>query len=954
MKRNWKKIVSLFLSVLLTLSVTGVPVMAADEKAVPTEVTNCDVSGLWTKILSLGFSDTDWLNAISQVTANGDTYTNKTINSFGSDTGIWDVGSTAGAYGSYQALRLALPDSLSFPATIVISANGYAALTVQVTKTTVSYNDVYTATIVSGNNGGETTETYTATASACTNGTLTLSAESDLKAGDTVTITVTPDQGYEADNVTVVGASGTTVEVTKGENSYTFSMPSENVTVSATFKEATPVEAGKLTIDQVSIATVMFGNNWEITVKNADDYIAAVTGIKVNDASWTESPYSPSSGGTYYKNLDDKKLIFAAKDFSPNPTIPVLKSGDVITISANGYEDFTCKLVIDTDGKASLVEDDGQGDPYKLHVKIDGSFEAAIVGQKDYDGVSSASVGGASGNKNSAVKVYGALVEKGAEPSDSDWEELDNLSKISLDGSKCSVSIIPDTEKGTPADSDSGMEGVYMTISSDLTLNGTPKDAGSYLISVTITDTQGRAATSNTLPFRIYTGSEKLADQLKPENLKQYQSGLYAWDIMEPWAISAFGSNVDGENESVRVPAVLEAWFGSHESGTYGYLGYDLPWKQVESGDIPQTLYIPTGCDLTLTNMKILSSVHIVIEKGGKLTLSDSVVQGIIDVQSGGTFSMNYNAYSGAFTTGASLCGQLRLTDGAILENASIYSHANYLANGKLTDRTTSEPVVTATGNVTIKGKVFIKGDDAGSDIGQTALRVKDGTLKLMDGAELVAYGGPGKVLLFADGGTAIELDNARIEGKGKVTAIGGDVLWGNGGNAVTGNGVISTKAAFLQGATSNVSRNAKPGKAVGEDIKVLSPSYHIKDGTQMGATDNDPLAELYWKEGLEPTPPLEKFVTPVVNEDENKDNGNGGTGTNDSTNAGTTGSSGDNPAQGTAKTTSHHSGSSGSKVTGTTAAATGDTNQPLLWMALILAGGFGLAGVRSYRKKQK
>ncbi len=57
-------------------------------------------------------------------------------------------------------------------------------------------------------------------------------------------------------------------------------------------------------------------------------------------------------------------------------------------------------------------------------------------------------------------------------------------------------------------------------------------------------------------------------------------------------------------------------------------------------------------------------------------------------------------------------------------KNAAIYSHANYLANGNLTDRITSEPVVTATGNVTIKGKVFIKGDDGGSDIGQTALRV--------------------------------------------------------------------------------------------------------------------------------------------------------------------------------------------------------------------------------------
>lgn len=43
------------------------------------------------------------------------------------------------------------------------------------------------------------------------------------------------------------------------------------------------------------------------------------------------------------------------------------------------------KLVIDTNGNASLVEDDGKGGPYELHVKIEGEFEAAIVGQKDYD-----------------------------------------------------------------------------------------------------------------------------------------------------------------------------------------------------------------------------------------------------------------------------------------------------------------------------------------------------------------------------------------------------------------------------------------------------------------------------------------------------------------------------------------------------------------------------------------
>lgn len=37
--------------------------------------------------------------------------------------------------------------------------------------------------------------------------------------------------------------------------------------------------------------------------------------------------------------------------------------------------------------------------------------------------------------------------------------------------------------------------------------------------------------------------------------------------------------------------------------------------------------------------------------------------------------------------TGASICRQLRMESGSTLENAAIYSHTNYLANGDLTDR---------------------------------------------------------------------------------------------------------------------------------------------------------------------------------------------------------------------------------------------------------------------------
>ena len=966
MKKNWKRIASLFLSVLLLLSMTVTPVMAAERKAAPTEVKSCTVTGFMPEYMALEFEDTTWMNKISSVTVNETNYTKGTLD-WGNN--LWEVGSVMGGYGSYTALKLTNP---SYPATIKITAEGYQDLNLEVTKDTSKYPYVYTATVKKDTTGGNTEATYIAMAKKVSNGTVALDKDKDLKAGDTVTVTAIPAENYEIDAVTVTTENNKNVDVTGSGETYTFTMPAENVTVSATFKEKAPAQNGAIELSQVSIGTDYFGNNWELEFKNADGYVGKITDVKVNTTAWEEKSYSLSAGGAYKKDTDNNKLIFATKDFVANPEIPALKSGDVVVISANGYDDLTFKLVIDTNGNASLVEDDGKGDPYELHVKIEGEFEAAIVGQKDYDGVSSASVGGSSSNKNSAVKVYGALVEKGKDVADKDWEELDNMAKIKLNGSKCSVSIVPDTEKGTSADSDSGMQGVYMTISSDLTLSGTPKDSGSYLVSVSIEDQQGRSAVSNTLPFRIYSGEETLADQMKKENFKDYGNGLYAWDIMEPWAISKFGSNVNGEEESVRVPAYLEAWFGSHESGTYGYLGYDIPWKQVVAGNIPQTLYIPSGCNLTLTNMEVLSSVHIIVENGGKLTLSDSVVQGIIDVQSGGTFSMNYDSFNNEFTTGASLCGQLRLADGAALENAAIYSHANYLANGDLTDRTTSEPVAVANGNVTVKGTVAILGDDGGSDIGQTALRV-NGTLTLADkDTTLVAYGGSGKTLLYTDGGTAIDItEGSQITGDGKLVAIGGDVLWGNGGNAVSGKGTIATKNVFLQGATANTSKKAEAGKAIDGNVKVISSSTHIEDGTMISGAENDPLADLYWKAGINVLPPLEKFTTTDNGNNgsdngDNGDNGNNGSDNGDNGDNGNNGSGNGNTGNNSNSGNNGNTGNSGDsgnngKITSATKTAanvntvkTGDTNNVLLWAALFVVSCAGMAGITVVAKKRK
>ena len=854
MKKLWRRLGALLIAVVMVLSVTvqeAGTVYAAG--TLPTEVT-CSYS-YFDDIMTFDFGDnstaSSWLNAIKTIKINDDTFTKGSL-SWGASGKIWNIGTQAGGYGSYSVLKV-LTNQLKdtdYPLTLVASADGYDDMTIQVKKVS-SWN--YSAEIVQNDNKPSTGSDYKVVLKASANGTVNVD-KATAKEGEKVTVTATPADGYTLDTISVKDSKDADVTVTDN----TFTMPASDVTVSAVFKAATPAEDGTVSISSIKMESDYFDNDWYFTFPENADYVSKITSVSVNGTAWESKSFNPSDGGAYRADTSNNRLTFSKKSYGSNP---VLKSGDVITITADGYKDLTFKILIDTNGKMTATEDDGQGDNMQLYVKLVGNFECAIVGQKDYDGVSSAT-GAASSNKNSNVTVYGALVEKGKEPTDNDWKELDNDSDINIVGSKSKVNIIPDTSKGTSKDADSGMEGVYLTISSALTLNGTPKDAGDYLISVSVTDDQGRTAESNALPFTIYTGNEKLADRLVLDNLTQTQDGKYMWNIMEPWAIRDFGSNT-GEAESVRVPKDVKAWYGSNESGTYGYLGYDIAWKDVQSGNIPQTLYIPSGCNLTFVNMKILSSVHIIVEDGGTLNLMDSTVQGIIDVQSGGTFSMNYDSFNKTFVTGASACGQVRMADGSILENTAVYSHANYLANGDLTDRSTSDPVVTTTGNVTVKGNVFIQGDSAGTEIGQTALQVKDGTLTLEDGATLAAFGGDGNTLLYSQGGTAIKLDNGKITGSGKLIAIGGDVLFGDGGNAVEGNGTISTTEAFLQGSTAYGEKT--PGKATDGTIKILSPKRSVKDGEQLDTGSDDPVADLYWKTGIDPMPPLDKYITEEV-----------------------------------------------------------------------------------------
>ena len=80
--------------------------------------------------------------------------------------------------------------------------------------------------------------TYSVSVASAANGKVTISTTRASK-GSTVTITVTPNEGYALEKLTVTDANGNAVSVTKvSDTKYTFKMPASKVTVKATFEKA--------------------------------------------------------------------------------------------------------------------------------------------------------------------------------------------------------------------------------------------------------------------------------------------------------------------------------------------------------------------------------------------------------------------------------------------------------------------------------------------------------------------------------------------------------------------------------------------------------------------------------------------------------------------------------------------------------------------------------------------
>ena len=118
------------------------------------------------------------------------------------------------------------------------------------------YNNASDTCVVSvtykGSSHHSSSTSNTVSASTASNGKVSLD-KSTAKKGNTVTVTVTPDAGYQLDKLTITDAKGKTVDVTKkSDGKYTFTMPEGKVTVTPTFSKIEDTKPSKNGFDDVA------------------------------------------------------------------------------------------------------------------------------------------------------------------------------------------------------------------------------------------------------------------------------------------------------------------------------------------------------------------------------------------------------------------------------------------------------------------------------------------------------------------------------------------------------------------------------------------------------------------------------------------------------------------------------------------------------------------------------
>ena len=216
---------------------------------------------------------------------------------------------------------------------------------------------------------------YTITIEPAENGTVTVDKQT-ANMGETVTLTITPNEGYELDQLTVMdGETQVAVTITT-EGKYTFVMPAGNVEISATFKMTdyaitiTPSENGTVIADK---ATANMGETVTLTITPNEGYefdqLTVMNGTtQVAVEITTEGKYTfvmPAGNvevSATYKAIDYAITIEPAENGTVTADKQTAHIGESVTLTVTpdkGYELDEIHVMNGTTRLTTVSEDEG-------------------------------------------------------------------------------------------------------------------------------------------------------------------------------------------------------------------------------------------------------------------------------------------------------------------------------------------------------------------------------------------------------------------------------------------------------------------------------------------------------------------------------------------------------------------------------------------------------------------
>lgn len=283
------------------------------------------------------------------------------------------------------------------------------------------------------------------------NGEVTVSPET-VAEGDTVTVTVKPEEGYELDELTVNNGDVTTTEGEDG--TYTFEMPAEDVTVSATFKEITynvtvdTTTNGKVTLssesavkDEEVTVTVKPDAGYELNTLTVTDKDGKdVTTTKTTDGCKFNMPEGGATVKATFKKSETPTYTVTVSEEDKNGTVEVTPenapAGDTVAVKVTPAEGYELDTLTVTDEKGNEIETTVTSDGYSFKMP------------------------------EGKVTVTAAFKEKKAEDSGSSGSSSSGSSGSTTTPTTPSTEEFPDEESGVVATADEGVvpDGAELTV----------------------------------------------------------------------------------------------------------------------------------------------------------------------------------------------------------------------------------------------------------------------------------------------------------------------------------------------------------------------------------------------------------------------------------------------------------------------------------------------------------